>query len=164
MAQKNSDSSSGSANNPTRRDFLRRAGLTAGGLLTLTAPTLFGKWVDHAGAPELRTYVVGKFLLELDGQAAGLVRTAEGGPAVGEVATTVVAQNPYPGKHLANLRYEPITVEFGPGMSRAWYDWISATLDMKIQQRNGAILSLSFDNKMQSRLNFMNSLITEITF
>src|SRR5439155_4797955 len=132
--------SSGSANLPSRRDFLRRAGFTAGGLLTLTAPNLFGKWVDHAVAADQRAYAVGKFALELDGQPAGFVHTVEGGAGVGEVATTMMSQNPYPDKHLANLRYEPITVEFGPGMSKPWYDWISATLNMTFQRRNGAVL------------------------
>src|SRR5881397_935795 len=132
MAQIKSGSSSGSANHPSRRDFLRRAGITAGGLLTLTAPNLVGKWVNHAVAADVRAYVAAKFAVELDGQAAGLVYAVEGGAAVGEVTTTVVAQNPYPAKHLTNLRYEPIAVEFGAGMSKPWYDWISATLEMKI--------------------------------
>lgn len=167
MAQTNSCSSFGSANHPSRRDFLRRAGFTAGGLLTLTAPSFLGEWVDHAVAvvtSDQRAYVAGKFALELDGQAAGIGYGIEGGPAVGEVATTVMAPNQFPTKHLANLRYEPIMVEFGSGMSKAWYDWISATLDMKVQPRNGAVLSLDFNNVEQSRLNFMNALITEITF
>ncbi|TLY26456.1 MAG: twin-arginine translocation signal domain-containing protein [Nitrospirae bacterium] len=164
MAQIHSRSSSGSANYPSRRDFLRRAGLTAGGLLTLTAPNLFGKWVDHAVAADQRTYVAGKFALELDGQAAGFGYSVEGGAAVGEVAIIAMGANQIPNKQLTNLRYEPIAVEFGAGMSKAWYDWISSTLDMKIQPRNGAVLSLDFNNVEQSRLNFMNALITEITF
>lgn len=165
MAQTNSRSSSGSANHPSRRDFLRRAGLTAGGLLTLTAPTFFGKWVDLAGAPLTSgAYGAGKLALELDGQAAGFSYGVEGGSAVGEVTTIAMGPNQIPNKQLTNLRYDPITVEFGPGMTRPWYDWISGTLDMKIQPRNGAVLSLSFDNKLQSRLDFMNALITEISF
>jgi len=120
--------------------------------------------VDHAIAADPRAYVAGKFALELDGQAGGFVNSVEGGAAVGEVANTLVAQNPYPTKHLVNLRYEPIAVEFGAGMSKAWYDWISASLDMKIQARNGAVMALDSNYVEQSRLNFMNALITEISF
>jgi hypothetical protein len=153
---------------PSRREFLKKAGLTAGGLMAFGAPTLLEKWIAQANAAVAekgRAFGGGMVALELDGLMVGFPLTVEGGYARAEVITEPVGPDFIVKKHIGAPKYDDITVRFAAGtMSRPWYDWIKATIDMKYVRKGGAVLFLDFSNKEISRLNFFNALITEIGF
>lgn len=110
-----------------------------------------------------RTYLSGKYALELDGVMVGFLQSADGGNPVAEVVTeqlqpddTVVK------KHIAGVKYEDITVTVGTGMSSLFYDWIRSTLSGNPQRKSGSIVYADYNNREVSRLDFTYALITEI--
>lgn len=125
--------------------------------LLLLLPVLVG-----AGSAE-RSYVSGKFALELDGVFAGWVYSAEGGHAVADVVTEKLGGDYLAKKHIANVKYEEITIEVGANMSKAVYEWISDTLAGKYTRKNGAIIAADFDYKETSRITFAGAILTEIS-
>lgn len=156
---------------PSRREFLKKAGLTAGGLMALGAPTVFEKWIaraDAAVSEKTRSYGGGMVALELDGHIVGFPFTVEGGSGKAEVINEPVGPDFIVKKHIGPPKYDDITVQFAAGtMSRPWYDWIKTTIDMKYGdtknfRKSGAIVFTDVSFKEQSRLNFFNALITEI--
>jgi hypothetical protein len=156
---------------PSRREFLKKAGLTAGGLMALGAPTVFEKWIAQADAAEMaRSMGTGRVALELDGHMVGFPLTVEGGSGKAEVINEPVGPDFIVKKHIGPPKYDDITVRFAAGtMSRHWYDWIKTTIDMKYGdmknfRKSGAIIFTDISFKEQSRLNFFNALITEIGF
>ena len=148
----------------TRREFLGKtivgaigagavlSGLDAGALLAeqLTA--------DH------RSYAAARYGIMLDGIMAGWLHSAEGGHATSDP----VAQKPGPAGMQRNpgavVRYEDITLTCGMGMSRAFYEWIKATLEKSHMRKDGAIHSCDYDGNVKSTLDFFHGLITEVGF
>lgn len=111
-----------------------------------------------------RTYAAGKYGLELDGVFVGWLDSAEGGQASADVITEKMGPDQIAKKHIAGVKYEDITVTFGTGMSRQFYEWIKASFDHKYTRKNGAIITAQFNPKEYSRMEFHNALITEIGF
>jgi len=109
-------------------------------------------------------YSAGKFMLELEGQAAGYIHSVEGGEPFASVvaeaadAKGVVRKSPGP------LAYEPIRLSFGSGMGVTVYQWMADMLTGSQTAKNGAIVFLNYNGSEQSRLEFAKGLITEITF
>lgn len=124
--------------------------------MLLVMPILVGATADG------RSYVSGRFALELDGVFAGWIYSAEGGHAVGEVATELVGSTRIPMKHIGAVKYEDITIEVGASMSKAVYDWVSASLMGQAVRKNGAIIAADFNGRELNRMTFSNALITEI--
>jgi tail tube protein gp19 len=108
-----------------------------------------------------RGYVAGKYGIELDGINAGWVNSAEGGHATADVVTEKVGPDHYSLKHIANLKYEDLSVAVGAGMSKAFYSWISASWRANYMRKNGALQTADFQNNLIKKLEFSNALITE---
>ena len=145
---------------PSRRDFLRTMGLLTGGALVSGVPLLS----LAADAVRREGFATGRFGLELDGAFAGFLYSVEGGSGVAEVITARSGGELIPRKQLGAVKYENITLTYGPGMSKAFYSWIKDTLDSKQPRKNGAVLMLDFDFKERSRMTFQQALLTEIAF
>jgi phage tail-like protein len=147
-------------NKPTRREFLTRTilGAVGGGVaLSLFSPEdLVGQAVSK------REYTAGKFALDIGGVPAGWIESAEGGHATSDVVTEKVGVN-VARKNLGTVVYEPITITFGVGMSRSFYEWIKAAIAMSRPQ-DGAIHICDYDGNVKSTLEFHKALITEIGF
>lgn len=114
-----------------------------------------------AAAGPTRRLTAGHFGLTLEGQVAGLLKSAEGGFPSAEV----VKEKPDGGlvkKHLGLIRYEDFTVQFGLGMDKALQAWIDETLAGKGSRRSGTVEAADFDMKVQSVQEFEHALITEI--
>jgi phage tail-like protein len=126
-------------------------------------------WLSFAGEPQQpvapsstkRSYVASRFGLELDGQFAGWVDSVQGGQAISDVVT---GPSSVQKKHIANVKYEDITLNCGIAVSKDFYDWIKASLGGKIMRRNGAVVTCDYDFKVKSRLEWSNAAITEIGF
>jgi phage tail-like protein len=114
--------------------------------------------------------------VEIDGQMAGWVQSIAGGHATSDVVTEKVGAAPYKvapdkvgpdniqKKHVANVKYEDITVNCGTGMSRNFYDWIKASFDHQYSRKNGAVITADYNGKEVTRLDWFNGLITEVGF
>ncbi len=145
-----------------RRDFLKAAGT---GLASFAAIPAAGQVAGQR--PILagdRVYAAGNYAIELDGINAGWVYNAEGGHAASDVVLERMSADRIIRKHIANVKYEEITVQCGTGMSKAFYQWIQDSFNRKYSRKNGAIIAATYDSKEVSRLTFNNALISEIGF
>lgn len=113
---------------------------------------------------DARGYTAGRFALDLDGQFAGWVSSIEGGHATSDVVVEKVGPTLIQHKHLAGVKYEDVTVNCGTSMSKAFYEWVQASIDLKHTRHSGAIITADYDGKEMTRMNFFNALITEIGF
>jgi len=111
-----------------------------------------------------RSYVAGKYGIELDGIMAGWVWSAEGGHATSDVVVEKLGPDHVQKKHIAGVKYEDLSVQCGTGMSKSFYQWMKDSFDHKYTRKNGAIIAADYNYKEHSRLTFYNGLITEIGF
>ena len=144
---------------PSRREFLTRAGIVAGGMALLGIPSLRPAFTEAAVQ---RSFAAGNFLLDLDGQIVETLRSAEGGFPKADVISEPTA--PVAKKHIGSLRFENITIACDPIMPKPLFDWVNSALNMTPARKNGAIITADSNRKEQSRLQFNNALITEIGF
>lgn len=161
MPMRNNPAGNARSLSPSRREFLRRAGTMAGGLVVMDLTGLFR---NQPSAAVVRAYASAHYALELDGMAGGWVRSFEGGTARGDVVVEPPGANPFAKKHLGGVRFEPITISFGAGMNKPVFDWIKTSISGKIQRRNGAIVVADMNYKVVERVDFQNALITEVGF
>jgi hypothetical protein len=106
----------------------------------------------------------GRFVLDLEGEMAGHLASAEGGHASAEVITQAPGQSCLPQKNIGPARYGDITLAVAAGMSAEFYEWLQAVCACEPQRKNGAILATDFNYKEIGRQEFVNALITEIGF
>jgi hypothetical protein len=107
------------------------------------------------------SFVGGRYALELDGQLAGWAPQVSGGAAHAEVITETTGR-----KHIGAVRYDDIVLGCGAGMSKAFYDWVgdASNLSSGVHHKHGALLSCDFDGKLMSRLDWLDGLITAVSF
>jgi hypothetical protein len=109
-------------------------------------------------------YVAGKFAVEVNNAAAGLVQSVEGGYASAPVINEKPGPDKIVRKHIGPVQYEQITIACGAGMSKGFYEWIKAALDRKPARLDGAIHNCDFDGNIVSTLDWRKGLITEVGF
>ena len=109
-----------------------------------------------------RGYIAGKFALELDNANAGWLFSGEGGHATADVVVEKLGPDHIQKKHIAGVKYEDISLNFGTGMSKGTHNWIKDSFDHKYARHNGAILAATFDHKEMTRLTFNRALISEV--
>lgn len=150
-----------------RRTFLKGAGLTTAVVsaapLSLALPgepvASPGNASAAAAGPEP---LAGRFALELDGQAAGIVAAFRGGNVVADVVEFTSGTDLIPRKSIGDLHYEEITIMAGFGMSAVFWDWVGQMVDGDSVRKNGAIVLADVDYNVVRRLEFQNALITEV--
>jgi hypothetical protein len=154
-----------------RRNFFKKA---AGAAVALaSADTLFGATERTArvegdpSAAATRPVSAQRFSLELEGvKTAGAARSFEGGGVSADVIQEPSERERCSAnKHLGPLKYEPITLECGTGMSAGFYDWIEAftICELRSLGKAGAIVAADLNNKEMWRITFDGALITEFT-
>jgi phage tail-like protein len=154
-----------------RREFLKQAGgVTAA---AVTAPVFVSTATIAAGAsgviaavaatPALaqRASAAGRYGLELDGIMAGWLNSTEGGHATADVVVEKLGPDHIARKHIGGVKYEDITLSCGTGMSKAFYEWIKDSLDLKYERKSGAIVAADYNFQELASLSFHNALITE---
>jgi hypothetical protein len=146
---------------PSRREFLTRAGIVAGGMAVLGIPGLRPAAAEAAGQ---RSFTVGNFLLDLDGQIVESLRSAEGGFPKADVISMSVGPSGVVKKHVGPPKFEEIAIECDPVMPKPLFDWVNSALNMAPIRKSGAIVTADINRKEQSRLQFNNALITEVGF
>jgi hypothetical protein len=88
----------------------------------------------------------------------------EGGMASADVVGEKIGPDSIRHKHISDVKYAPITISVGTGMTRAFYDWVSTGLSRSSSFKDGAIIDTDFERNELSRLQFTKGLITEIGF
>ena len=115
--------------------------------------------ISTSAAPETLPL---KVALELDGQFAGWLSSAEGGQPTG----LVVVETPDPAgiarKHIAGVKYEDISLTFGTGMSKDFYQWIADSVAGKGTRKGGAIIVADYNHNELSRLSFTHGQLAEV--
>jgi phage tail-like protein len=114
--------------------------------------------------PNKRAYTAGRFAMDLNKQFAGWISSIEGGHATSDVVVEKLGADMIQHKHLAGVKYEDISVSCGTAMSKAFYEWIQASLDLKHTRNDGAVITADYSQKEVSRLTFFQALITEVGF
>jgi len=147
----------------TRREFLRETVLGAlGSSMALSAFSFEELLAQPQGAAERRSYAAGRYAVEIDGEMAGWLYSAEGGHATSDVVTGGGPRGET--KHIAGVKYEDIVLTCGTGMSKGFYEWILTCADRRYTRKNGAIVACDYNYKELSRLEFNNALMTEVAF
>jgi phage tail-like protein len=119
--------------------------------------------MSQSHAAGTTSYAAGKYGFELDRQFSGWIHSAEGGHATADVVTEKLGSNNITKKSVTNIKYEPITLNFGTGMSKGFYEWIKASITKPVP-KSGAVVVTNMQHKEIERVAFNHALITEIGF
>jgi len=111
-----------------------------------------------------RGFGMSSFGLEVAGKYAGMVASAEGGFAVGNVVEEKLGPGQVAHKHIGRVSYDDITVTCGAGMSKDFYDYVQAMFTPKASVKDGSIKTVDFDHNVVSELDYFQGRITEIGF
>ena len=116
------------------------------------------------GSEDQRSYVSGRFELELDGHEVGILNAIDGGhfksEAIGEQVGGEGLVTRYPGRQ----KFEDITITCGSTMSPTFWRWVEECVGNKPTRRNGAIVARDFNNRERSRRTFRDAIISEVQF
>lgn len=110
-----------------------------------------------------RGYTAGRFALDIDGVNVGYLKKFSGLHMEGDIVTNDLGPDNVQMKHMSNMKWTPAKATIGIGMGKSMYDWIQAAFDKGYITKNGSFTSADFNYKAQSRLDFMNALITSVT-
>jgi len=154
----------------TRRQFLSRGfsgvAVASGGLLSLRSLSSLAATPQQppSATPGQRSYQAGKFGLELDGQFAGWINSAQGGQAVSDEVTGTKRPGGVQTKQVGGLKFQDMLVTCRTGMSGSYYNWIKNSLGGQILRKNGAVVTCDYNFHPVSRMEWFNAAITEIGF
>jgi len=113
-----------------------------------------------------RSYVTGKYELQLEGVNSGFATQFYGGSAVADVVAEKLGPDHIQKKHLGPVKYEEISLSVGTGMSRSFYEWIKNTLarSTKDARKSGAVVAMDYNYNAITQLDFNKAYLTEIGF
>lgn len=149
----------------TRRNFLRRAGVTSA--LALGAPALIARGlIDVYGAESVKHYGRGLVALELDGEFAGYLSGYSGGNVTADVITEKPGPDAIQHKHLAKPHVEPFVIEAMLPLAPSFHYWIKSCIEPQsmFTRKSGAIVEYDVNGNARRRHSFVNATITEIEF
>lgn len=119
---------------------------------------------QQPGSKDARTYVTGRFELELDGHQIGILNAVDGGhlksEAVGEQVGGENLVTRYPGRQ----KIEDITITVGSSVSPEFWKWVKEFVDNRPKRRNGALVARDFNGFERSRRTFYDAIISEVQF
>src|SRR3989449_948627 len=154
-------------NGHTRREFLGRS--LPGAVIAGTGLTVLQPILSVAADPQLtggkaRGYTAGKYGLELDGQFAGWIESAEGGDATSDVVLERLGPDNIQHNRPAGVKYEAYSLNCRTGRVKGCDEWIKVGFDKNFPRKNGAILTCDYNGMPISRMEWRNGLITEVGF
>src|SRR3954467_12743083 len=91
------------------------------GLRVNVSPSLPARRGGIRVASSQRGYTAGRFLVELDGSAAGFVDSFEGGDVFSDVVVERIGADGIAHKHLAGVRYDDLALVVGANMSKSFF-------------------------------------------
>ena len=118
---------------------------------------------NASAAQTSRTYVPGRFAVEIEGQFVGFASGVSGGFASGIVVEEQESPDYYFKKHVTlPATYSDISIEFGTNMKPAFYDWVKSAIDRSITYHDGAIVALDSQFNVVRRLTFSSAQMVEV--
>ncbi|HEY0592004.1 MAG TPA: hypothetical protein VGF40_09570 [Thermoanaerobaculia bacterium] len=102
-------------------------------------------------------------VLTIQGGAPTLVGSAEGGFANSDVVEERLGPSPFPRKHLAGVRYEPLELSFSPNQCTDLFDMIDGFLSSNYQRKDGELLVADARGRIVRRLRFYFALLESVT-
>src|SRR5688572_6278764 len=113
--------------------------------------------------PPPQPVVAGRFVLEVGGARCGVLKAAEGGEAYADVVAEGADASGVVHKHLGAVRFADITLGFDNSVTDDLFKVIKDLLDRRLQRIAGAVVGVDQANRERSRLEFTETLVTELT-
>ena len=104
-----------------------------------------------------------RFVLAMDGENLGYVKSLDGGYTKAELATHQLGPDNVQRKHITNVVYEPLTAKVGMGMSRGFYELIQQCFEGAHIGKNLEIHACDFDYKSRAVRELVGVHIVEVT-
>jgi hypothetical protein len=112
--------------------------------------------------PQARQFTQGRTALWLGGVFMGFCDVG-GGAAVGEVVSAPIGPGGSPDKRISGVRYEPIEVRGGSGMTPAFLDWLAAALEND-DRHDGEVVEFDMVGKAAGGYEFRGAALTAVQF
>ena len=144
-------------------------GSRPGGALILSAAAPWAGWIERAVAAAAEQGAVPgqRIAVRIAGQHAGYVvvpQPAQSTRGWSGMVTPVPSAARTPTAEQMLARTGPaMTVEFGTGMSKAWFDWVAGRLNGKAATQDGALVFLDGSQRVQNQKRFGGATIVEVT-
>jgi len=110
-----------------------------------------------------RSYTSNNFQFNVNGWNVGFCKKASGGGMKGVIATNPLGPDLLVKKHLANIEWEPVTIEVGIGMGKAMSDWIAESFAKGFVTRDATLTLGDFHFNATTEQQFNQCLIQEVT-
>lgn len=110
-----------------------------------------------------RSYIAGKFALELEGVSAGFLKSVQGGGISADVITEPSGPEYFARKHIGQPKYEEFELQLGFNLGAGLYDWIAASWTGNYQRKSGRVIAANYNLESESEREFSNALVTETT-
>jgi hypothetical protein len=110
-----------------------------------------------------RSHTAGRFALDIAGYNVGFLKKFSGLAMEADIVSHDMGPDNIQKKNVANIKWTPGKATVGIGMGKGMYEWIKLSFDKAYASKSGAFTSADFNYKAQSRLDFMNALITSVT-
>jgi len=111
-----------------------------------------------------RNYAQSGFALEVAGQFAGMLKSAEAPGIKGDKAQMKTGVANITKNMIANISYDDTKFSVAMSNSKVLQDWIQMSFDMKHDYRDIALLAADFNYNEMRRVNIFQALITELKF
>jgi hypothetical protein len=110
------------------------------------------------------SFNVGNFALELDGQFAGHLASAEIGSIKADAIDMPVGSDTITKKMIGNPEYGDFTVTVGMSQAQAQIDWIASIWNKKVMERSGAVILADQNFKERRRAVFRAAQVVDVKF
>jgi len=157
-----------------------RAGFLGAGAAAIGGAALAGAWrvpgaaasSSAATASSDTTFVEGAFdprfagdlfSIEIDGASAGWIKGVTGGIPSADIVIEKIGADHIAKKHIANVKYEDISVSSEIGRTKGFYEWVKASFDKAAVHKTGSVVGNTKGLKQKSSGDFTNALISEFT-
>src|SRR5512146_1398835 len=110
-----------------------------------------------------RSHTAGRFALEVGNYNVGFLKKFSGMAMEADIVANDLGPENVQKKHVANIKWTAGKATVGIGMGKGMYEWIKQSFDKAYAPRHGWLVSGDFNYKAQTRLNFEDALITEVT-
>jgi hypothetical protein len=110
-----------------------------------------------------RSFTAGRFALDVGGYNVGFLKKFSGMAMEADIVANDLGPDNQQKKHVSNIKWTAGKATVGIGMGKGMYDWIKQSFDKSYSMKNGWLVSGDFNYKAQTRLDFEDALITEVT-
>ncbi len=108
-----------------------------------------------------RSFTAQNYFLNLESVQCGFIKSVEGGGISAEVIQEKTGNDYFVRKHIAQVKYEDLSLQMDLSLDRTVYDWIAASWDAKYMRKDVDIFVADKDMQVGSQREFAHALITE---